>query len=110
MLSKNAREAINVGDHTIFVSAVTAYEISLKYKCGKLDFARDVAQHFLKQVTMMGFLVLDLSASHAEAAGLLPLIHKDPFDRMLIAQAQIEGLRLISNKALFDQFAIARLW
>jgi PIN domain nuclease of toxin-antitoxin system len=110
MLSEKAREGITPGDHAIFVSAVSAYEISLKYKCGKLDFARDLAQHFSTQVAMMGFLVLDLSVSHAQAAGLLPLFHKDPFDRMLIAQAQIEGFRLISKEALFDQFGVARLW
>jgi PIN domain nuclease of toxin-antitoxin system len=110
MLSGKARAAIARGEHIIFVSAVSAYKISLKYKCGKLDFARDLAQHFLKQVTMMGFSVLDLAAIHAEAAGLLPLTHKDPFDRMLIAQAQIEGLKLISNQAVFDQFGAARLW
>jgi PIN domain nuclease of toxin-antitoxin system len=94
----------------VFVSAVSAYEICYKYNRGKLDEAASLAQAFTEQIAVPGYALLDLTASHAQFAGLLPVEHKDPFDRLLIAQAQIEQLTLISNETLFDSMAVIRLW
>lgn len=61
-------------------------------------------------VDSQGFIPLPISLRHAQVAGPLPISHKDPFDRLLIAQAQVETLTLVSNEALFDGFGVVRLW
>jgi PIN domain nuclease of toxin-antitoxin system len=108
-LSASARKVLSTADR-IHVSAVSAYEISLKYNLGKLDHAESLARGFLKEIAIPAFGVIDLTAQHAQTAGLLPTVHRDPFDRFLIAQAQIEQLTLISNETLFDSMAVIRLW
>jgi len=87
-------------DNAVFVSAVTAWEIAVKYALGRLKFPLD---RFDEIMLRMGFDALPILPAHAIAAGALPWHHDDPFDRMLIAQARIEGLVLVSS----DQ-AIAR--
>lgn len=108
-LGKSAREVISQSDR-VFASAVSAYEIAYKYKCGKLDHAASLACSFVEQIAVPGYRLLNLTPSHAQFAGLMPFAHKDPFDRLLIAQAQIEQLTLISNETLFDSMAVIRLW
>ena len=55
-------------------------------------------------------LALPISLSHAREAGSMPLVHRDPFDRMLIAQARVEKLQIVSNETLFDAYGVSRLW
>ncbi len=69
-----------------------------------------MAWEWASQSGQLGFSELPISIEHAQRAGLLPGQHKDPFDRMLIAQAQTEGLLLITNEELFDAYHIHRLW
>jgi PIN domain nuclease of toxin-antitoxin system len=57
-----------------------------------------------------GFRPLDITVGHAQRAGGLPLLHRDPFDRMLVAQAFVEGLPLLSNDSVFDAYAVQRIW
>lgn len=109
-LSTTAFAAIEDADNDIFVSAVTAMEIATKVRRGRLEFARELASGFSRQIEDNGFNGLPVTSDHAERAGGFAFSHKDPWDRLLIAQAQIEGLRLVSNEKLFDQFAVARLW
>lgn len=97
-------------DGDIFASAVSAFEIAQKHRLGKLDFAGAYAEDFLGEIAKDGYLPLSLTTAHAQLAGALSIPHRDPFDRMLIAQAQIEQLTLISNEALFDQFGVIRFW
>ena len=94
----------------IFASAISAYEIALKHNYGKLDFAAPLAADFLKEIAVPGYAPLSLSVDHARLGGALQIPHRDPFDRMLIAQAQIEQLVLISNETLFDRFGVLRFW
>ena len=94
------RVAVAAPDNKVFVSAVTAWEIAIKHALGRLKFPLD---RFDDVMLRMGFDVLPILATHAIAAGGLPRHHDDPFDRMLIAQARIEGLTLVSS----DQ-AVAR--
>jgi PIN domain nuclease of toxin-antitoxin system len=94
----------------IYVSAVTAYEIAQKYRLGKLSIARSYAEDFAGELIKDGFLPINLTHDHAQYAGIIRFDHRDPFDRMLIAQAQIEQMILISNEKLFDQFGVIRLW
>ena len=109
-LGATARRAMENGDNNVLVSPVSAMEIATKVRLGKLDLARPFATDFLKEVAALGFEHLPIDARHAQHAGNLPFSHKDPFDRLLIAQAQLENLRLVSNEKRFDDFAVLRLW
>ncbi len=105
-----AREAIADQQTVVLVSAASTWEIATKVRIGKLAGAIHVIEHLPEILDSQDFCHLPVSVDHARRAGLMPGAHRDPFDRMLIAQAQIEGLTLVSNEALFDTFGVARLW
>jgi PIN domain nuclease of toxin-antitoxin system len=109
-LSRGAAEMIDSGEHEIFVSAVSAMEIATKFRLGKLPSAEPLALAFEGETAAAGFLPLPLSLTHARVAGSLPIPHKDPFDRLLIAQAIVEEMFLVSNEAVFDGFGVSRFW
>jgi PIN domain nuclease of toxin-antitoxin system len=109
-LSPRARDAISDETNSIAVSAASAMEVATKFRLGKLPGAALLAQDFEAIVAAQGFTELAISVHHARLAGEMNIAHKDPFDRFLIAQAQAESMALVSNKALFDSFAIQRLW
>lgn len=109
-LSLRAREAIADETNAIAVSAASAMEIATKLRIGKLAQAALLAQDFEAIVAAQGFTGLPISIRHARIAGAMTIAHKDPFDRLLIAQAQVEDMALVSNEALFDRFAVQRLW
>ncbi len=109
-LSKKARLALGNLDNDVYVSAASAWEIATKFRIGKLPEAEPFIHSFSDALQRLGFLELPITVEHAERAGLMKSEHKDPFDRMLIAQAQAEGLVLVSNEGLFDTFQVHRLW
>ncbi len=109
-LGEAAREAIKDGNNDVMVSAVSAFEVTTKYRLGKLPEAARLAMDFEGERLKEGFAALDILVSHATRAGALAIPHRDPFDRLLIAQALIEGLVLVSNEAVFDAFGVQRLW
>jgi PIN domain nuclease of toxin-antitoxin system len=109
-LTRAARRIIADTKNTIVVSAASAWEIAIKVRLGKLPTAASLTADFAGILGREGFELLSISAEHAIRAGLLPGTHKDPFDRMLIAQAQAENLPILSNEAAFDAFGIRRLW
>lgn len=109
-ISRRAREAIADEVNDIAISAASAMEIATKFRIGKLPGAALLAQNFEEIIAEQGFGKLPISVHHARLAGEMNIAHKDPFDRLLIAQAQVEDLVLVSNEALFDGFAIKRLW
>lgn len=109
-LAKAAQAAIAEEANEIFVSAATGWEIATKVRIGKLPSVAPVAGKLPSVIAMHGFKELPVSLTEGERAGLLPGDHRDPFDRMLIAQAQVHGLTLISNEKVFDNFGIRRLW
>ena len=109
-LSRAAREAIASAGSRTWVSAVSAWEIATRHHLGKLSQADRLAREFAEMVRHEEFRALDITIGHAQTAGLLPIEHKDPFDRHLIAQSKMEGLTLVSNGALFDSFGVDRLW
>lgn len=95
------RDAIERADEAFF-SAVTPWELGIKRALGKLDMPDGLAQ----ALTSSGFAALDISADHAEVAPTLPLHHRDPFDRMIIAQAQLESLTLVSADSSFEPYDV----
>lgn len=101
---------MNDDANEVFVSAVSAWEIATKIRLGRLPFATLLADDMTGFVTAQGFREMPMTLLHGQKAGALPEIHKDPFDRMLIAQAQIEGCALVSNERLFDRYGIERFW
>lgn len=110
-LSRRARVAIdNDDEHEVFLSAASAWEIATKHRIGKLPDARVVADDVPGAVAAEGFTELTISIRHAQHAGNLGGHHRDPFDRMLIAQAMLEDLTLVSNERIFDAYGVKRLW
>lgn len=109
-LSRRARAAVADPDNTVFVSAASAWELATKARLGKLPGALDVASDLAGCLSRQDFLELPITVTHAQRAGGLRIDHRDPFDRMLIAQAQMEDLPLVTNEVLFDAFGIARIW
>lgn len=109
-LSTKARTLLEAFSTDVFVSAASAWEIATKVRIGKLPQAAAFSAEMPRRLEMLGFRPLAVTMEHALRAGQLPGTHKDPFDRMLIAQAQAENLALVSNKRLFDAFGIRRIW
>ena len=109
-LSRRSRAAIADAENTVLVSAASAWEITTKERLGKLPGAAAVAADVAGAVASQAFEPLDISISHAQKAGRLPGPHRDPFDRMLIAQALLEGLPIVSDDEAFDAYGVERLW
>lgn len=102
-LHPDASEAIADGRNLIAVSAASVWEVSIKKAIGKLRFKASIVD----AIDAEGFASLAVSARHAERVAALPAHHRDPFDRMLIAQAQVEGLTIVTRDASFDAYEVA---
>lgn len=109
-LSAGARAAIGDGAAAVFVSAASAWEIATKVRLGKLADPHGVTDSMAAHLRAQGFLELPITVEHGRRAGRLPGPHKDPFDRMLIAQAQADGLAVVSNEEPFDAYGVVRIW
>ena len=102
--------AIEKAEQRICVSSASAWEISTKVRIGKLPEVGDVADKLTAYLRRERFEALPISLDHALAAGSLPGPHRDPFDRMLIAQARMEKLRVVSVDPVFKQYSVPVLW
>ena len=109
-LSRKARSVLSSLETEVFVSAASAWELSTKVRIGKLPGLERFAAEFPTRIRALGFSDLAIQVEHAQRAGLLPGSHRDPFDRMLIAQAQAENMPIISNERAFDAYHIRRIW
>jgi PIN domain nuclease of toxin-antitoxin system len=109
-LPKAARKIIADTRNALMVSAASAWEIAIKVRLGRLPTAADLVGDFAGYLEREGFELVSISAEHGIRAGLLPGLHKDPFDRMLIAQAQAENMPIITNEAVFESYDIRCLW
>jgi len=109
-LTPSARKTITDTKNAVYVSAASAWEIATKVRLGKLPTAVDLASDFAGFLDRERFQPLAISVEHAIRAGLLPGAHKDPFDRMLIAQSQAENMPIVSNEMLFDSYGTRRIW
>jgi|ERR1700722_12514027 PIN domain nuclease of toxin-antitoxin system len=110
LLSPRARRLIQSERNEVLVSAASAWEIATKYRLGKLPFAQVLAEDFVATVSSAGYLFLSISVEHALRAGRFAGDHKDPFDRMLAAQAIHEDLAIVSNDEQLDIFRMRRVW
>lgn len=109
-LGSLARTALLDESNEVFVSTISAYEMSLKTRLGKWPEAANLLRELSDLIRDQRFTPLPLLLDHALMAGKLPLDHRDPFDRMLIAQALVDDLTLVSNEQFFDRFGVPRLW
>lgn len=109
-LGRRGHDAIIDPASLAFVSAATAWEIATKHRIGKLALTGDLPTDYLGALRRGGFQPLDVTTDHAWRAGSLPGAHRDPFDRVLIAQAQAHDLTIVSADPVFDRYGVRRVW
>ena len=102
-LSLRARTVIADGNNLVFVSAAVIWEIQIKHALGKLK----IPKNFRNVLNQQGFELLDITVEHAYAVGKLPLYHRDPFDRILVAQAKLENMILVSRDKRIKKYKIS---
>ena len=108
-ISRLAREAVEDAQNRIYVSAAAAWELAIKVNLGKLD-AQLLVSNLPQFLAEEGFRRLAISMDHGLRAGMLPRHHNDPFDRMLIAQAQALNCPIVSADPVFDSYGVRRIW
>ncbi len=96
--------------NTVIVSAASAWEMAMKHNPGKLPGAGGLVSDFSAQMEREGLQLLSMSPEHAIRAGLLPGPYRDPFDRMLIAQAQAENMPVVGDDRVFEACGVRRIW
>ena len=101
-LDATCRAIINNPQNRIFVSSASAWEIATKYRVGKLPEAKELVETYAQTLQRAKFLELAITTAHALRAGSLPIPHRDPFDRMLMAQAELENLPIITTDEAFQ--------
>jgi PIN domain nuclease of toxin-antitoxin system len=109
-LSRRAKTVLSGLETEVLVSAASAWEVCTKVRLGKLPGAEMFALDFAARVRRMGFHELPVNVEHGQRAGLLPGDHRDPFDRVLIAQSLAENLPVVSNEKLFENYGVQRIW
>lgn len=109
-LSRKARQIIADESNIIYVSAASAWEIATKTRAGKLRGAEKLERDFLEVMEDAGYTLLAIDTESALRAGRLPAEHRDPFDRMIAAQALGRDIPVLSSDAQLDQFGIRRIW
>ena len=110
-LSKLAREILRDTNNDLFLSIASAWEVGIKIGSGKLVAPKEpLDQFFRTQLNRTAIDLLDVNLTHIELITRLPRHHRDPFDRMLIAQSIAEGLPIISADSAFDPYGVTRLW
>ena len=109
-LSARVRRLVADEGNVVLVSAASVWEITTKARLGKLPGALAVAADVPGAVASQGFQSLSISVAHAQRAGSLANAHRDPFDRMLAAQAQFENLSIVTNDPLLESFEVTTIW
>ena len=109
-LPEAARKVIKAPDNEVLVSCVSAWEITTKHRLGKLPEAGDLPDRFEHYIAAARFRPLPIMFDHALAAGRLPGPHKDPFDRMLIAQGQLNKLPIVTGDPVFTDYGAEIIW
>jgi len=109
-LSSLAKELIADGNNEIFLSAASAWEIAIKTARGRLTLPEDPTRYVSNRLSLHGFQALPVQIHHAVQVYKLPLHHADPFDRLLIAQSQIESMSLISADMEIRKYEIEVIW
>jgi PIN domain nuclease of toxin-antitoxin system len=109
-LSVPAASALRNPMNERLLSAATVWELAIKVGLGKLTLSAPYRQWMAKAVNDLVATILPITVDYADAQTRLPNHHRDPFDRMLVAQSQVEGISLVSNEAIFDRYGVFRIW
>jgi PIN domain nuclease of toxin-antitoxin system len=109
-MSARARAAVGADSVEVFVSAASAWELAMKVRLGKLPSAVRLTDRLAETLVEQNFAPLPIRLEHGRLAGLLPGQHRDPFDRMLAAQALVDDMALVTNDAAFAAFGVKVLW
>lgn len=109
-LTVKARKLIENENNLILLSSASLWEIAIKVGLGKLTLSEPFETLIPEQLSMNGFQILDINVSHSAKIIDLPFHHRDPFDRLLIAQALTEEIPIISSDEIFDKYGVTRLW
>ena len=105
-LSPRTRELVETTEHELFLSAASAWEIAIKHSRGKLRLPEPPERYVMSRCDRLRTEPLPIDHAHALRVSALPSHHRDPFDRMLVAQAQIEGLPILTSDAVFRQYDV----
>lgn len=105
-IDSNARREVENADNELVVSAAVAWELAIKTALGKLSLPGHVEVWFASRARLLGCRILDITATHALATASLPALHRDPFDRIIIAQAQVEGMMLVTRDRAFAAYPV----
>lgn len=105
-IGERAAAAISAPDAHVLISAVVIWEVAIKRRLGKLDAPADL----LEQLERAGVDLLPITARHADRVGTLPMHHRDPFDRLLLAQADVDGLSLVSADGGLSKYDVELVW
>lgn len=105
-IAPEARQALEDDANTLFFSAASVWEIAIKRSLGKLE----IEPHWYRELMSLDLVPLLINTDHAQHVEQLPMRHRDPFDRLLISQAQIEGLVLMSPDPAFDAYEVEVVW
>ena len=109
-ISRKARDVMADVSHEVFLSAVTSWEVAIKAASGKLHLPEPPDLYVPRRMASQGLRPLAVSHEHALTVFALPVYDRDPFDRLLIAQAKVEGMTLISAEKIFDRYPVQLLW
>ena len=109
-LSAFARELIMDPTHELLLSAASAFEISVKAARGRLDLPEDPGTYVSTRIAAFGLVALPISVEHGIEAGTLPAIHGDPWDRLLIAQARIESIPILTADSQVRRYPVETIW
>ena len=109
-LSARARELIEDENNVLFLSAASLWEMAIKVGLGKLTLNEPFETLIPEQLSTNGFQILNINVSHTAKVINLPFHHRDPFDRLLIAQAITEEIPIISSDEIFDEYGVTRFW
>lgn len=109
-LSAAAAAIIGDGGQELLFSAVSALEIAMKHAGGRLELPDDARAWIRTRVAAFGLIELPITLDHAIEAGMLPRHHRDPWDRLLVAQARIEGVPILTADAMLLKYEVATIW
>jgi PIN domain nuclease of toxin-antitoxin system len=109
-LSSTARELINDGNNEVLLSIASIWEMAIKQSIGKLNFELPFELFITRQLTINNFRSLNIEIDHLNVIANLPLHHRDPFDRLIIAQSMVEQIPVVGLDKVFDSYSVQRLW
>jgi len=109
-LTREARTCLENADNQVYFSVASMWEIVIKNQLGKLQLSAKPDARLRSNLLDQGMMEVDIKFNHVLFTGNLPFIHRDPFDRVLIAQAIVEGMSIVSSDSKFDAYPVHRIW